>query len=97
MTKIFKAMPFGSARGERQDRIKSVECLNPENWNTGGEKSFRDRKSQLEPSLNLRHFQIAVYLGRSNVLTQCLLPTRYQCREPIFHLTLNQHKMATRP
>src|SRR5215469_1562649 len=28
MTKIFKAMPFGSARGERQDRIKSVECLN---------------------------------------------------------------------
>src|SRR5262249_28711823 len=28
MTKIFKAMPFGSARGERQDRIKPVECLN---------------------------------------------------------------------
>src|SRR5262252_4823452 len=28
MTKIFKAMPFGSARGERQGRIKSVECLN---------------------------------------------------------------------
>src|SRR5215472_5053890 len=28
MTKIFKAMPFGSTRGERQDRIKSVECLN---------------------------------------------------------------------
>src|SRR5262249_18286014 len=28
MTKIFKAMPFGSARGERQDRIESVECLN---------------------------------------------------------------------
>src|SRR5262245_59358047 len=27
MTKIFKAMPFGSARGERQDRVKSVECL----------------------------------------------------------------------
>jgi hypothetical protein len=36
------------------------ECLNPENWNTGGEKSFRDRKSELEPSLNLRHFQIAL-------------------------------------
>src|SRR6266446_1636882 len=28
MTKILKAMPFGSARGERQNRIKSVECLN---------------------------------------------------------------------
>src|SRR5262245_58704055 len=28
MTKTFKAMPFGSTRGERQDRIKSVECLN---------------------------------------------------------------------
>src|SRR6516165_1926786 len=28
MAKIFKAMPFGSARGERQDRVKSVECLN---------------------------------------------------------------------
>src|SRR5438132_3238418 len=27
MTKILKAMPFGSARGERQNRIKSVECL----------------------------------------------------------------------
>src|SRR5258707_5377043 len=27
MTKIFKAMPFGSARGERQNRVKSVECL----------------------------------------------------------------------
>src|SRR6266481_3922193 len=27
MTKIFKAMPFGSARGERQNRIKSVERL----------------------------------------------------------------------
>src|SRR5258706_788701 len=27
MTKIFKAMAFGSARGERQTRVKSVECL----------------------------------------------------------------------
>src|SRR5260370_11497950 len=27
MTKIFKAMPFGSARGERQNRVKSVKCL----------------------------------------------------------------------
>src|SRR6202043_105476 len=27
MTKIFKAMPLGSARGERQNRVKSVECL----------------------------------------------------------------------
>src|SRR6266853_4077960 len=27
MTKIFKAVPFGSARGERQNRVKSVECL----------------------------------------------------------------------
>jgi hypothetical protein len=27
MTKIFKAMPFDSARGERQNRVKSVECL----------------------------------------------------------------------
>ena len=27
MTKILKAMPFGSARGERQNRVKSVECL----------------------------------------------------------------------
>src|SRR5260221_9659370 len=27
MTKIFKAMPFGSARGERQNRVQSVECL----------------------------------------------------------------------
>src|SRR5712675_137894 len=27
MTKIFKAMPFGSARGERQNRVKSIECL----------------------------------------------------------------------
>ena len=27
MAKIFKAMPFGSARGERQNRVKSVECL----------------------------------------------------------------------
>src|SRR6266436_4458214 len=27
MTKIFKAMPFGSARGERQNRVKSVERL----------------------------------------------------------------------
>ena len=27
MTKILKAMPFGSARGERQNRIKSVERL----------------------------------------------------------------------
>src|SRR5258707_15612458 len=27
MTKILKAMPFGSARGERQNRIKSVKCL----------------------------------------------------------------------
>src|SRR6516162_4607308 len=28
MTKIFKAMPFGSARGERQNGIKSIEGLN---------------------------------------------------------------------
>src|SRR4029077_9131854 len=27
MTKIFKAMSFGSARGERQNRVKSVERL----------------------------------------------------------------------
>src|SRR5260221_14323765 len=27
MTKILKAMPFGSASGERQNRVKSVECL----------------------------------------------------------------------
>src|SRR6266550_8126816 len=27
MTKIFKTMPFGSARGERQNRVKSVERL----------------------------------------------------------------------
>ena len=27
MTKIFKAVPFGSATGERQNRVKSVECL----------------------------------------------------------------------
>src|SRR5258708_6545579 len=27
MTKILKAMPFGSAWGERQNRVKSVECL----------------------------------------------------------------------
>src|ERR1700738_1679052 len=27
MTKIFKPSPFGSARGERQNRVKSVECL----------------------------------------------------------------------
>src|SRR6266481_5636012 len=27
MTKIFKAMPFGSARGERQNRVKSVQRL----------------------------------------------------------------------
>src|SRR6516225_3152422 len=27
MTKIFKAVPFGSARGERQNWVKSVECL----------------------------------------------------------------------
>src|SRR6516165_8177671 len=27
MTKILKAVPFGSARGERQNRVKSVECL----------------------------------------------------------------------
>src|SRR5260370_2269163 len=27
MTKIFKAMPFGSATGERQNRVKSIECL----------------------------------------------------------------------
>ena len=27
MTKILRAMPFGSARGERQNRIKSVKCL----------------------------------------------------------------------
>ena len=27
MTKILKAMPFGSARGERQNRVKSVERL----------------------------------------------------------------------
>src|SRR5258708_273917 len=26
MTKIFKAMPFGSARGERQNRDKATEC-----------------------------------------------------------------------
>jgi hypothetical protein len=39
----------------------------------------------------------AIYLGRSSVLTQRSLPTRYQRREPIFHLMLNQHKMATRP
>src|SRR5258707_6673687 len=27
MTKILKAMLFGSASGERQNRVKSVECL----------------------------------------------------------------------
>src|SRR5258708_32255840 len=27
MTKILKAMPFGSASGERQNRVQSVECL----------------------------------------------------------------------
>src|SRR5260221_6027154 len=27
MTKILKAMSFGSARGEGQNRVKSVECL----------------------------------------------------------------------
>src|SRR5258705_13867606 len=27
MTKILKAMSFGSARGERQNRVKSVKCL----------------------------------------------------------------------
>src|ERR1700716_3936297 len=27
MTKILKAMRFGPARGERQNRVKSVECL----------------------------------------------------------------------
>src|SRR5260221_14741727 len=27
MTKILKAMPFGSASGERQSRVKSVECF----------------------------------------------------------------------
>src|SRR3981081_2201385 len=27
MTKILKAMPFGSARGERQNRVQSVESL----------------------------------------------------------------------
>src|SRR5260221_5564101 len=27
MTKILKAMPFGSASGERQNRVKSVESL----------------------------------------------------------------------
>src|ERR1700682_561040 len=27
MTKILKAMPFGSARGEGQNRVKAVECL----------------------------------------------------------------------
>src|SRR6516164_2129383 len=27
MTKILKAVPLGSARGERQNRVKSVECV----------------------------------------------------------------------
>src|SRR5258707_13562021 len=27
MTKMLKAMSFGSARGERQNRVKSVKCL----------------------------------------------------------------------
>jgi hypothetical protein len=35
MTKILKAVPFGSARGERQNRVKSVECLDGESLSLG--------------------------------------------------------------
>ena len=35
MTKILKPMPLGSAGGERQNRVKSVECLDGVKPNSG--------------------------------------------------------------